>query len=214
MISQIIAFIPLSMAVLFGGSSHALKTHILSEHTISLDKRYGNQFVNDVFKDNILLNLKYMEGKIQRGNGVNWSEITKPFNFEFKLKPEETFSFHDDVLPSYRGKVTKTTNAHFNSDEGFKSDGYLVGDGVCHLASIIYWVAKDAGLDSLAPTNHDFANIPEVPREYGVAIYYYPNQSGENEQQNLYIKNNRKKDVDFAFHYDGRSLTVSVTEAT
>jgi vancomycin resistance protein YoaR len=103
-------------------------------------------------------------------------------------------------------------NAHFNYDDGFKSDGYLTGDGVCHLASIIYWAAKDAGLAALAPTNHNFATIPEVPKEYGVAIYYIPGSHDTNAKQNLYITNTFDKPVQFAFAYDGTSLTVKVID--
>jgi vancomycin resistance protein YoaR len=110
------------------------------------------------------------------------------------------------VLPQFTGKVTQTMNAHFMWDEGFKSDGWLTGDGVCHLASLIYRAAKDAGLETLAPTNHNFADIPEVPKEYGVSIF------ARNPQQNLYITNTFDKPVQFAFTYDGTNLTVKVID--
>lgn len=184
---------------------------VLSSRSISLEKRYSNKFVNDVMKDNILLNIAYMEGKVGKDAAINWQEIEKPFHYSFTLKPNETFAFHDDVLPEYQGKIAKTTNAHFNSQEGFKSDGYLVGDGICHLASIIYWAAKDAGLEVKAPTNHDFMPIPQIPKEFGVAIYDFPGQSYSNQVQNLYITNNKNTAIEFKFDYDGETLTVSVT---
>ncbi len=172
----------------------------LALHQFSLDNRYDNSYVNDVFKKNILLTIRYATA-----DKIN---IEKPFITQLVLKPGDTFAFHDDVLPQYEGKVNKTTNAHFNAREGFISDGYLVGDGVCHLASLLYWVAKDAGLNVLAPTRHDFAPVPEVPREYGVSIYNYPKKSTANQLQNLYISNTKNKTVAFLFNYDGQMLTI------
>lgn len=183
---------------------------VLSSRAISLEKRYSNKFVNDVMKDNILLNIAYMRGKSGKDANINWQEIEKPFHYSFTLKPNETFAFHDDVLTEYQGKIAKTTNAHFNSQEGFKSDGYLVGDGICHLASIIYWAAKDAELTAKAPTNHDFMPISQIPKEFGVSIYAYPGENYSDQLQNLYITNNKNAPLEFKFDYDGEILTVSV----
>lgn len=174
---------------------------------ISLDKRYAAASVNEVFKDNILLNLAYLKGAVKDPSKIDWEQVQKPFKYEFKLKPGESFAFHDDVLPEYAGKVVKTTNAHFNAAEGFKSDGYLFGDGVCHLASIMYWAAKDAGIDVKAPTAHDFMIIPDIPKEYGVSIF------SNNAAQNLYIKNNKEKDLAFRFEYQNSELKVSIVES-
>ncbi|MDP3987650.1 MAG: VanW family protein [Candidatus Levybacteria bacterium] len=194
---------------IFSGTGFAGKP-VVTSHEISLEKRYNNKFVNDVFKDNILLNLAYLRGDVQKPSEIEWEKIRKPFHYEFKLDPNKAFVYHDDVLDEYKGKVEKTTNAHFNSYEGFKSDGYLVGDGICHLASLIYWVARDANLQTEAPTNHDFAPIPQVPKEYGVSIYDSPGKSIENAIQNLYVTNNTKKPVEFIFDFDGTDLKVSV----
>lgn len=179
---------------------------VLAKHTMSLENRYPDTWVNDVFKDNILYTVAYME----KGAKPNMEEIKKPFTYAFTLKPEETFAFHDDILADYKNKVVKTTNAHFNAQEGFKSSGYLFGDGVCHLASLMYLVAKNAGIKAVAPTNHDFRNIPEVPKEYGVSIYSMPEQLGTNSQQNLYITNTLKKPLIFRFEYDGKNLTLAL----
>lgn len=186
---------------------------ILSVKEISLDKRYAVPAVNKVFKDNILLNIAYLKGAVQDPQKINWQEVQKPFNYEFKLASNQTFAFHNDVLPEYDGKVTKTTNAHFNAAEGFKTDGYLFGDGVCHLASLIYWTARDAGLDTKAPTSHDFMAIPEIPKEYGVSIYNNPGTKDSNALQNLYIKNNKGKELTFKFEYQNNDLKVLITEA-
>ena len=126
------------------------------------------------------------------------------------LQPGEVFAFHDDTLPQFAGKKIVTTNAHFDASQGFRTDGEYFGDGVCHFASLINWAARDAGLTVVAPTNHDFAVIPEISREYGTAIYYSPGETDVNEQQNLYVENNFDKPVTFVFTYDGTELKVSI----
>lgn len=189
--------------------SHA-KEIVLSRETMSLEDRYPNKFVNDVFKENILLTLFYMRNQKINKAGIDWRHVKKPFSYRMVLKPDQTFAFHSDILPKYNGKVDRTTNAHFDYEEGFKSDGYLTGDGVCHLASLIYWVTKSAGLSSYAPVRHSFAVIPDIPAKYGVSIYDNSNKSYGNEMQNLYITNNLKRNVGFVFDYDGKNLKVSV----
>lgn len=179
----------------------------IGERSMSLDKRYSVPSVNEVMKDNILLNLAYLRGELKAGEQVDWNKVRQSFSYELKLEPGQSFAYHDSVLPEYKDSVIKTTNAHFNSYEGFKSDGYLIGDGVCHLASLIYWAARDAGLDAKSPVNHDFAVIPEVPREYGVAIY------SPQEQQNLYITNNLDEAISIRFTFDGETLTVSIVKS-
>src|SRR3989344_6196087 len=211
MISDSIAKITVATIVTLSAQlTLPLKQHALASREISLENRYEVKSVSDVFKDNILLNLAYMRGTVSLGQNIQWDEVKKPFQYEFKLDSSKTFAFHDDVLDEYKDKVTQTTKAHFNSQEGFKTDGYLFGDGVCHLASLIYWVAKDAGLDANAPVNHDFMSIPEISREYGVSIYNHPNNKAKGQRQNLYITNNKEKAVTFKFEYDGVNLKVSV----
>ncbi len=147
-----------------------------------------------------------MSGVVKSKNDINWNIVLGPLDYEFSLAPGQEFAFHDKELPQYSQNVVKTTNAHFDSTEGFISDGDLVGDGVCHLASFIYWTAKDAGLTAVAPSNHNFAKINDVPKKYGVAIYS-PSPEG-----NLYIINNLGKTVDFNFRYDGQTLTTTIAE--
>ncbi len=193
--------------------SPVAKTATLATHEFSLEKRYSNTYVNDVFKDNILLTLDYLTGQKVDPQKVDWTSVEKPNTYTVTLKPGQTFAFHDNLLPKYDGKVAMTTNSDFDSAQGFKSDGYLVGDGVCHLASLMYWTAKDAGLDAYAPVRHDFAPVPEVPREYGVAIYATPGANTGSEMQNLYITNNKSKDVSFVFNYDGQNLKITAEES-
>lgn len=191
---------------------NAVSVKQLASEQISLEKRYSDSYVNDVFKDNILLSLAYLSGKVNKKEDIDWNEIEKPFEYKFTLMPNKTFAFHEDVLDEYKSSLTKTTNAHFNFADGFKTDGYLMGDGVCHLASLMYWTAKTAGLDAYAPVNHDFAVIPQVPKEFGVSIYKMPGDNSGNARQNLYITNNKTGPVIFNFVYRDRQLTLSIYE--
>lgn len=187
---------------------------VMASKTISLENRYANKWVNDVFKDNILLTLAYMRGT-EKTTTPDWKEVKRPFTHDFVLRPGETFAFHDTgYLPAYAQNVVKTTNAHYGGGEGFKSDGYLMGDGVCHLASLLYWAAKDAGIEAVAPVNHDFAAIPEIDKKYGVAIYSDPNNPATSMQQNLYIKNDQAEPVTFRTVYNGTNLTIEVLRET
>ncbi|OGE31839.1 hypothetical protein A2631_01790 [Candidatus Daviesbacteria bacterium RIFCSPHIGHO2_01_FULL_44_29] len=201
-----------------GKPSFEVRPTVLSSHQMSLDNRYPVESVNEVFKDNILLTLNYMNNSVPTKSEsadkglIDWEKVKTSGQYELTLAPNETFAFHDNLLPQFVGKVSKTTNAHFNGSEKFKSDGYLMGDGVCHLASILKWAAADAGLDVLAPTRHDFANIPEVPRDQGVSIYSMPGQGGNSALQNLYITNNKDKTIRFIFDYKDSVLTVSTVE--
>ena len=184
---------------------------VLSERQFDMDYRYPVQSVSNVFKDNILLNLAYLNGTVKSASDINWAEIQKPFSFKFTLKPNETFAFHDQVLPEFNGKIALTTNARFSKQDGFKTDGLYYGDGVCQLASLISWAAKDANLTVKAPSNHDFAAIPEVPKSEGVAVFYDPSNPSKGYRENLYITNNQDKPVDFNFVYLDGQLKVSVT---
>jgi hypothetical protein len=185
---------------------------VLSEHTMPMNDRYAVPSVSDVFKDNILLTISYLSGRTKQGDTVDWNTVRQDFTYKLTLQPGDVFAFHNDVLPEYAGKNVITANAHFSAGEGFESDGYLVGDGVCHLASLMNWVARDAGLKVIAPTNHDFAVIQNVSREYGTAIYYSPGQNATNEAQNLYIENTKDKPVTFVFTYKNNVLNLEVTE--
>jgi hypothetical protein len=185
---------------------------LLATEQISLENRQPDSFVNSVFKDNILLNLAYLDGRVIEKEDIDWDKIREPIISKITLDPEKTFAFHEDVSSEYEDSLAVTTNANFNYQDGFKSDGYLMGNGVCHLASLIYWVAKEAGLDAYAPTNHDFAVIPGISREYGVAIYYMPGLVNANARQNLYVTNNKENPVIFEFVFDGENLRLSILE--
>lgn len=213
-----LAIFPLTFSSLLGlGGNQSfvnpyVGNYLLAQHEMSLDNRQDDRFVNEVFKENILLNLAYLAGTVTKASDIKWDEITKPSQYEFKLEPNKSFAFHTDVKEQYKDSLVKTTNAHFNAQDGFKTDGYLFGDGVCHLASLIYWVAADAGLLAEAPTNHNFALIPDIDKKYGVSIYFNPYSRASNALQNLYITNNRSKPISFKFEYRENKLKVSVVE--
>lgn len=177
---------------------------LLSSHSMSLDDRYPVPSVNKVFKDNILLTLAYMSGAVKNSSQINWDSVRKPSQYVMTLNPGEVFAFDDSVLPEFAGKQIITTNAHFGADQGFEYDGDLYGDGVCHFATLINWAARDAGLQVVAPTPHNFAKIPDIDPKYGTAIY-----AGDPEQ-NLYVENNFDKPVKLVFTYANDTLTVSV----
>lgn len=186
---------------------------LLATQEISLTDRYPVKSVSEVFKDNILLTTFYLKnGKSAVNRKPDWNIVEQQFNYSFTLSPGEVFAFHDGLMPEYKNRPTVTTNSHFSSNEGFKSDGYLFGDGVCHLASLMYWVAKDAGLKTEAPADHDFAKITGISKEYGVSIYYHPNFQNSSARQNLYITNTRQKPLSFNFTYQNDTLTFSISE--
>lgn len=212
-ISTITIFSLLSLSSLGGVSTQPEKVKI-AEQKISLNKRVlGNEYLNSVYKDNILLNMAYMRGLVSKDTHINWDEVRKNFEYEFDLEPNERFAYHDATGAEYSENVVKITSSHFNAQEGYKTDGYLYGMGVCHLASLINWTAKDGGLESIAPSNHDFYPIPEVSREHGVAIYSHPDSKRISELQNLYIKNTLGKTVTFRFEFDGDNLKVQVLKS-
>lgn len=200
-------------SLIFGGVASSVPTHELASKTISLENRAApGSFMAEIMRDNILLTIGYMRGITTDGQNVDWEAVKKPFIYSFELKPTEAYAFQKDALPSYEADIAKTIDVNFAGQNGFKHDGYLMGDGVCHLASLFYWAALEAGLDTKAPVNHDFMAIPEVPREYGVSIYSTPGQKSANAQQNLYIRNNTNKTIRFEISYDGKSLQTKVLE--
>lgn len=188
------------------------REQILSSREISLTNRHRVASVGNVFKDNILLNLAYLSGKATNAKPVDWQKVREPAIYEFTLKPGEVFAFHDNVKPEYQGRVVKTTNAHFSEQEGFLFSGLYYGDGVCHFASLIYWAAKDAGLKTESPVDHDFAVIPEIPDEYGVSIFYSFGSYETNMRQNLYIENAFDYPVTIRFQNAYDKLKVSVVK--
>src|SRR3989344_1281948 len=196
------------LAVSFLWSFSLKRPEVLSQSSYSLLNRYKNPYINSIFTDNILLTLAYIDEKVKKGDQISWEKVKAPNTSTLTLKPGHTFAFHDNILKKYQNQKVVTTNAHFISSEGFKSDGWLMGDGVCHLASFLFETAKKAGLKAEAPTRHDFAPIADIQKKDGVSIYYSPDNSHSSALQNLYITNNRSKPIAFVFNYDSTFMNI------
>lgn len=176
---------------------------ILSERRLSLDNRSSNPGTNAVFKNNILLNLAYLDKTVTSKADLDWNKVLSANKVTVSIAPGELFAYHDDLLSEYDGIKLTTTNSHFNAEQGYLNSGYLYGDGVCHLASIINWVAQDAGLNVNVTKLHTIAPIPDIPAEFGVSIYTIAGKKGSGARNNLYISNNKDDVVTFEFEYDG-----------
>lgn len=186
---------------------------LLARHEISLSNRQKEAAVNEIFRKNILLTMSYIRGiEVRDSGGVEWEGITRPFTYRFLLRSEEVFAFHGEVWPRYKKAVVKSAKVNFGPGDGFLSDGHLSGDGVCHLASLINWVAKEAGLKTEAAVNHDFAPINGVPKEFGVSVFVDPINPSVSARQNLYVTNNLRSSVVFEFNYKDEVLSFSVRE--
>lgn len=216
MITQTLTSIALASLVTLTSltqGTNTLAPNEIAREEISLAERVpGGGFMSDVMADNILLNLAYLNGEVNDPKNINWDEVRKDRIIEFKLEAGKVFAFHEDYFPKYEGQVIKTTNARFNFEQGFKYDGYLMGDGVCHLASLINWVSKDANLLAEAPVNHDFMPIPGIAKEYGVSIYFMPGSREANARQNLYITNTKDKELLFRFIIEDKNLELKILE--
>lgn len=208
---SLIVYLIIQLHMLAPGQTSIPSGNILAEKTMSLNNRYQVPSVNEVFKQNILITMIYMQQKGSR-HTIEAQSLDQPIHYALTLHKGDVFAFHDEILPAYSGKVVATTQAHFNWEEGFKSDGYLTGDGVCHLASLIDYAAQSAGLSVVAPTSHDFAAIPDVPKQYGVSIYTLPGEPATSARQNLYITNTLPHDVTMVFDYHDSLLKVSVVK--
>lgn len=187
---------------------------VLASHELDLTTRLPDPAGSEIFADNILLSLHYGKGDTNEmfdSSRINWDKAHSPFEFSFTLKPNETFAFHNNVLPEYKNSIVKTLNSKFFMEEGYKSLAGLGGNGVCHLATLMNWVAKDAGLEVTAKVNHDFYIVPGIAREYGTAIFYAEGGNGNSQNQNLYIKNNFDIPVVFNFKADNKEVILTIS---
>ena len=179
-----------------------IKEEVLAEHFLDLTIRDEDANANQGFADNILLALHYLKGDIEDSK-VNWNWTRAPFEVSFTLQPGEVFAFHDNVLAEFANPVA-TMNSEFMTYEGYKSVWGLGGNGVCHLASLINWVATEAGLEVVAPNGHNFASIPGVPKKYGTSI------RSQSSNQNLYIINSFDYPVVFRFTANSQEISLSL----
>lgn len=175
----------------------------LSSHTLDLKIRSPFPSVNEGFSDNILLSLHYLNGEKFTVGKVNWEEIRKPFKTSFILNPDQVFAFHGLTLPQYQNPAV-TLNSNFSMKDGYKFVAGLPGSGVCHLATLMTWVSKEAGLEVTALANHDFAPVVGVNREFGTSI------KSNSATQNLYIKNTSGVPLIFEFMASEESVVFSI----
>jgi len=162
---------------------------VLSSEIMDLNNRYSVASISNGFKENILIALKYL-------------------GLEIRLKPNEVFAFHDKgILPEFKESKIITQESDFTTNYGYKVVAGLGGNGVCHLASFMNWVASEAGLEVVAPTNHNFATIPGIDKKYGTSI----STRNSPERQNLYIRNNFDFPVEIRFFLLGNNLILTVS---
>lgn len=192
-----------------------VQNQTLAQETMNLFTRHKDQWVNGVFADNILLNLHYFKGDIESvkdGKGkIDWEKVREPFKFTLTLEPNQTFVYHQTLLAEFKNKNVLVGESRFLASEGYKSDGYLIGDGVCHLATLFNWAAQGAGLKVKSMVNHDFLPVPEIPREFGTSIFYTPDGSRNSANQNLYITNNFATPVTFNISVSGQMVKIQIT---
>lgn len=163
---------------------------VLAEQSLDLRDRIEDDYANEVFKFNILHALEFIGKK-------------------FALEPNEVFAFHENIRSDFKEAKVKTSGTKYIAQEGYQAVGGLYGNGVCHLASLMNWVASEAGLEVITPARHDFAPIAGVPREFGTSIRYLPS-GGNSQNQNLYIKNNLEEAVIFSFEVEENGLVLRV----
>jgi len=168
---------------------------VLAQETLDLTNRHPVESINNGFKENILLALNYLN--LDGNNG-------------FILNPDEVFAFHKNILPEFRQYKIVTQESGFFTKDGYKYVGGLAGNGVCHLASLINWVATEASLEVTAPTNHNFAKIPGIEKKYGISILFLPDGGITSEKQNLYIRNSLPSTVKFQFSLFGDELQLTI----
>lgn len=196
-------------------SSNIAKEEVLAKQELNLTNRIPNYpYGNQIFADNILLSLHYLKGDVwdDKEKDIDWEKIRQPFEVSFTLNPGEAFAFHNNLLPRYKDSVVLTGNSRFFVEDGYKSLNGLGGNGVCHLASLINWAAKEAGLESISFVNHDFSPVPGVPREYGASIFYTQDSGANSQMQNLYVKNNFEEPVEFEFKVDEKKVILTVSK--
>jgi hypothetical protein len=198
---------PLSPAAmgqpLFLTASPVVVKEMVAKETLDLKTRSPFPSVNEGFADNILLSLHYLNGEKFSAGKVDWEKIRQPFSVSFVLRPGQVFAFHDQVLPEYQNPAI-TMNSNFSLSEGYKFVAGLPGSGVCHLATLMTWVSKEANLEVTALANHDFAPVFGVPKEYGTSIF------STSASQNLYIKNTLKIPLVFEFAASKESVVFSI----
>lgn len=182
----------------------------LASEKMDLSYRYPVESVSDGFRENILINL-YHFSRIGADNDYNGVGDIKPqekvpASFIIMLKPGEVFAFHDKINKEYEKDKVIAPKSGYGAKDGYLLISGLYGNGVCHLATLMYKTAEKANIEVNAPTRHDFASIPGFTREEGTAISY----GNCPERQNLYVKNNKPYPVELRFDLSGSDLIFTI----
>jgi hypothetical protein len=172
------------------GELAAPQKEVLAEGVLDLSSRNPNKSINEGFKENILVNLDYL-----------YKDRDKLI-----LQPGEVFAFHKNIHADFKDAKVVTQESEYRASDGYKLVAGLYGNGVCHLATLMNYVASQAGFEVTAMVSHDFAPVPGIDRKYGTSIKFYPNIGGTSERQNLYIKNTKDCPVEFKFSQEGDLL--------
>jgi hypothetical protein len=183
---------------------------LLASESLDLSYRYPVESVSKGFKENILVNLYHFSqiGSDTPYEGIGSLEAQEklPDTFSITLKPNEVFAFHDKILAQYKEDKVLAPKSKYGSRDGYLLISGLYGNGVCHLATLMNWVASETDLEVTALTRHDFAKIPGTDPKLGTSISY----GNSPERQNLYIKNNKPSSVVLEFKIEGDNLFFSI----
>lgn len=195
-------------------STHRTLTgpEIIAQQTLPLSEYQGENvdYVSQAASDNILLALHYLAKTVpKQGEAIAWAQARQPQLISLELNPGEMFAFHPETLSKFQGKSVKAVQTNFYRSDGYVADNGLVGNGVCYLASLMNWVASEAGLAVTAEVDHDFFPVPNVPPEYGTSIFYTPGSSAS-QDQNLYIENTLDVPVYLVFSADAERVVFGV----
>jgi hypothetical protein len=171
------------------------KEFVLASGRLNLNDRYPVPSVSEGFKENILI-------AVDRLKEINGGRLV--------LQPGEVFAFHKNIAREFQGEKVVTQESGFRVKDGYKVVAGLPGNGVCHLASLMNKVAREAGLAVTAAVDHDFARIPGIEREYGTSIYFMPGGGRNSANQNLYLKNTLNFPVRLDFNLGGDTLYFSI----
>jgi vancomycin resistance protein YoaR len=75
------------------------------------------------------------------------------------------------------------------------------------------WAASHAGLEVTAKVDHNFMTIFGVPKEYGTSIRY-AKLADNSQNQNLYIRNNFDRPVEFKFKVNNDAVELEIAKLT
>lgn len=184
---------------------------VLSTGTMDLSYRYPIENTSRVFAENILVNLYHLS-RLGKGESEQITEGFKPqenvpASFSLTLQPGEVFAFHDQVLNQYKESKIVAPEGGYRPKDGYILLGGLYGNGVCHLATLMNYVARRSGVEVTALTRHDFAPVPGFDREYGTSI----STGNSPERQNLYIKNDKEMPLELKFDLQGNELVFTMS---